>query len=365
MDPARPRRDFSLRLISWQQSHGRHDLPWQNTRDPYRIWLSEIMLQQTQVETVIPYYTRFLARFPDVTSLAAATDDTVMAHWAGLGYYSRARNLHATARRIISNHGGEFPQQFDTILGLPGIGRSTAAAIATLAFGQSRAILDGNVKRVLTRVFGIEGWPGEKAVETRLWKLADTLLPESDIRAYTQGLMDLGATLCTRARPRCVACPFCDDCLAKLQGRQADLPAARPRKPLPRKTTSMLILLDGGEILLEKRPAAGIWGSLWSLPECPGDADPIRAAAALGYRAEAISKRPACVHTFTHFRLLIQPWVVLAERGPVIGEPGRRWLALDDLEGTALPTPVRRILESIRRTSGLFEVDTPLLHQTD
>jgi A/G-specific adenine glycosylase len=341
-------RDFAPRLIAWQLSHGRHGLPWQGTHDPYPIWLSEIMLQQTQVETVIPYYTRFLARFPDIAALAIAPDDSVMAHWAGLGYYSRARNLHAAAKRIASAHRGRFPQQIDAILELPGIGRSTAAAIAAFAYGQRHAILDGNVKRVLARVFGIDGWPGEKAVENRLWELAEALLPEADIRAYTQGLMDLGATLCTRARPHCGACPFSDDCLANRQGRQSELPGARPKKALPERATAMLILRHGGEILLEKRPAPGIWGGLWSLPECPADADPIRAAASLGYCTGEIGKRPACVHTFTHFRLYIQPWLLQVERPAIAGEPGRLWLALDDLDGAALPTPVRRILESMR-----------------
>ncbi len=342
------RPDFAPRLIAWQQSHGRHDLPWQGTLDPYRIWLSEIMLQQTQVETVIPYYSRFLARFPDLATLAAAPDDSVMAHWAGLGYYSRARNLHAAARRIAAEHGGRFPQQIDAIQDLPGIGRSTAAAIAAFAFAQRGAILDGNVKRVLARVFGIDGWPGEKAVETRMWALAEVLLPESDIRAYTQGLMDLGATLCTRARPHCEACPFSDDCIANCHGRQGELPASRPKKAIPERTTAMLILLHGGEILLEKRSAPGIWGGLWSLPECPADADPARAAASLGYRAGVAGRCPARIHTFTHFRLHIQPWLLPVQRPLVAGEPGRLWLALDDLDGAALPTPVRRILEAMR-----------------
>lgn len=341
--------DFASRLIAWQQSHGRHDLPWQGTIDPYRIWLSEIMLQQTQVETVIPYYNRFLASFPDLATLAAAPDDNVMAHWAGLGYYSRARNLHAAARRIAAEHGGRFPRQIDAILDLPGIGRSTAAAIAAFAFEQRGAILDGNVKRVLARVFGIDGWPGEKAVETRMWALAEELLPESDIRAYTQGLMDLGATLCTRARPRCEDCPFSDDCLANRQGRHGELPGTRPKKSIPEKATAMLILLHGGEILLEKRPALGIWGGLWSLPECPADADPARAAASLGYHTDTAGRCPALIHTFTHFRLRIQPWLLPVERPPGASEPGRLWLALDDLDGAALPTPVRRILEAMRK----------------
>ena len=341
---------FAPGLIAWQQDHGRHDLPWQGSYDPYRIWLSEIMLQQTQVETVVPYYTRFLARFPDLATLAASPADDVMAHWAGLGYYSRARNLHAAARHIVREHHGHFPREIDAIRELPGIGRSTAAAIAAFAFAQYHAILDGNVKRVLARVFGIDGWPGEKAVETRLWALAETLLPDVDIRAYTQGLMDLGATLCTRARPRCEACPFNDVCVAHRQGRQRELPGARPKKALPTKTIAMLILLHGGKILLEKRPAPGIWGGLWSLPECPADADLLRAAASLGFLAEEISKHPDCLHTFTHFRLHIQPWLLPVEHLTTASEPNHLWLALDNLESAALPTPIRRILEAIHIT---------------
>ncbi len=344
--------DFAPRLIAWQQRHGRHDLPWQGSFEPYRVWLAEIMLQQTQVETVIPYYLRFLDRFPDLGALAAAADDDVMARWAGLGYYSRARNLHAAARRIMAEHGGVFPEAMDALLDLPGIGRSTAAAIAAFAFAQRRAILDGNVKRVLARVFGIEGWPGARTVETRLWELAENLLPASGIRSYTQGLMDLGATLCTRARPRCGACPFAPDCVANRQGRQGELPGARPRKALPEKAIVMLILLHGREVLLEKRPAPGIWGGLWSLPECPADADPVRAAAGLGYGAEAGRPGAGLIHTFTHFRLRIQPWLLPVRRTPGVGEPGRLWLALDELDGAALPTPVRRILENLRAGAG-------------
>jgi A/G-specific adenine glycosylase len=339
--------DFAPRLIAWQQRHGRHDLPWQNSHDPYRVWLSEIMLQQTRVETVVPYYNRFLERFPDLAALAAAPLDDVMARWAGLGYYSRARNLHAAARRIAECHDGRFPEVIDAILELPGIGRSTAAAITAFAFGQRRAILDGNVKRVLTRVFGVDGWPGDKAVENHLWQLAETLLPEADIHSYTQGLMDLGATLCERSRPRCEACPFTDDCVANRLGRQAELPTVRPRKALPERDTAMLVLLHAGCVLLEKRPPSGIWGGLWSLPECAPTEPPAGASARLGYRVTALEAGAVLLHVFTHFRLRIQPWLVSVQAPMGVAEPGRIWLALDDLEGAALPTPIRRILEQI------------------
>ncbi|MFP4905238.1 A/G-specific adenine glycosylase, partial [Paraburkholderia sp. BR14261] len=240
--PAELLTGFAPRLIAWQREHGRHDLPWQNTRDPYRIWLSEIMLQQTQVSTVIPYYTRFLERFPTVEALAAAPDDDVMALWAGLGYYSRARNLHRCAQVVADTHGGKFPQTVEALAELPGIGRSTAAAIASFAFGARETILDGNVKRVLARVFGVEGFPGEKRVENAMWTLAETLVPgpeasDADVSAYTQGLMDLGATLCGRGKPDCARCPFAQDCVANTTGRQRELPAARPKKAVPTRRT--------------------------------------------------------------------------------------------------------------------------------
>lgn len=339
--------DFAPRLIAWQKSHGRHDLPWQSSREPYAVWLSEVMLQQTKVETVIPYYRRFLARFPDLAALADAGEDEVLAHWSGLGYYSRARNLHAAARRIRDEHAGRFPRDIQAIQSLPGIGRSTAAAIAAFAFGQRQAILDGNVKRVLARVAGIEGWPGEKVVENRLWALAEALLPATDIQAYTQGLMDLGATLCTRGRPRCEVCPFQDNCLANRQGRQGELPGARPRKAIPERAVAMLVLHRAGEVLLEKRPPTGVWGGLWSLPECAEGDDPRRIAEALGYGVAAVAELPAFTHVFTHFRLFIRPWALTVTATPGVGEPGRLWLSLVDLEGAALPTPVRRILEGL------------------
>ena len=348
------RQNFAPRLVAWQKQHGRHALPWQggDSGDAYPVWLSEIMLQQTQVETVIPYYQRFLASFPDLKALAAADQDAVLGHWSGLGYYSRARNLHAAARQIIDQHGGHFPRHIDAILALPGIGRSTAAAIAAFAFGERRAILDGNVKRVLTRVFGIDGWPGEKAVENQLWALAESLLPSTDIQAYTQGLMDLGATICKRGRPQCESCPFSDDCIANVQGRQRELPAARPRKSVPERSTGMLVLLNAGEVLLEKRPNSGIWGGLWSLPEFAESENPLAAAHRLGYQAaladELPGELPAFNHTFTHFRLFIQPWQLRVERALSAAEPGRLWLSLDELDGAALPTPVRRILAGLR-----------------
>ena len=260
-------KSFSATLIQWQKQHGRHQLPWQQTRDAYRIWLSEIMLQQTQVATVIPYYARFLEKFPDVSALAAAPSEEVMSLWAGLGYYTRARNLHRCAQTVVSEHGALFPSDTEQLSALPGIGPSTAAAIAAFAYGARAAILDGNVKRVFCRVFGIEGFPGQASIEKMLWQRASSLLPDKDIESYTQGLMDLGATLCTRNRPQCATCPMQARCVAYATGRTAELPVRKPKKQVPEKSTVMLLVQHEGEILLEQRPPEGIWGGLLSLPE--------------------------------------------------------------------------------------------------
>ena len=269
-DPVdQPDPEFSEQLIRWQKKHGRHALPWQNTRDAYRIWLSEIMLQQTQVAAVIPYYQRFLERFPDVAGLATAPAEDVMALWSGLGYYSRARNLHQCAKRVMSEHGGRFPDDPALLAELPGIGRSTAAAIAAFAYGARAAILDGNVKRVFTRVFGVEGFPGDKAVETQLWRRAVALLPARGVEAYTQGLMDLGATLCTRSSPACETCPLAARCVALHTGRVEQLPTRKSKAAIPERQTAMLVVLDGDDVLFQRRPQRGIWGGLLSLPEMP------------------------------------------------------------------------------------------------
>jgi A/G-specific adenine glycosylase len=354
--------DFAARLIAWQQANGRHGLPWQ-VSDPYAVWVSEIMLQQTQVETVIPYYLRFMARFPDVESLATAAVDDVLTLWSGLGYYARARNLHRAAHRIAARHDGRFPHDFEAIMDLPGIGRSTAAAIAAFAYGERRAILDGNVKRVFCRLFGIEGWAGEKAVEDRLWELAERLLPSTvprrarhpkaeiehdDMRAYTQGIMDLGAMLCRRTKPDCGDCPFSGDCVAHREGREAELPYPRPRKALPERETVMLVLLHAGEMLLEKRPPSGLWGGLWSLPECLPAEDPLHAARRLGYDAALLDNLPVLDHTFSHFRLRISPLKLSVRHRPAAAEePGRIWLLVEEAIQAALPTPIRTIITAL------------------
>ncbi len=340
--------DLADRLIRWHKRHGRHDLPWQNTTDPYRVWLSEIMLQQTQVATVIPYYQRFLDRFPQFADLAAAPVEDVMELWSGLGYYARARNLHAAARTVMNQHGGRFPHDPEAIALLPGIGRSTANSIATFCFDAHAPILDGNVKRVLCRAFGIEGFPGSGAVEKRLWSLAEELMPTRHCATHNQAQMDLGASVCTRTKPRCETCPLADICIARATGRTAQLPEARPRKSIPQREATLLVLLDGKRVLLETRPPAGIWGGLLSLPELPAGEDAKEwGERRFACKAIAVSPAPTLDHAFSHFRLHIVPLLLLVEPVSAAMEPGLRWLDLADTPNAALPAPIRRILDNI------------------
>ena len=345
---------FAAQLIRWQKTHGRHHLPWQDTRDPYAIWLSEIMLQQTQVVTVIPYYLKFLQRFPDIKSLALTSLDEVLALWSGLGYYSRGRNLHQAAQLIVRDYRGKFPRDSELIQQLPGIGRSTAAAIAVFAHGERCAILDGNVKRVLVRCFGVDGYPGERKTEELLWQKAAELLPEKNIKghieAYTQALMDLGATVCTRTKPKCAVCPLQQNCIAFGEKRVDELPARKPRKPLPQKETVLLMLLKQGEILLEKRPATGIWGGLWCLPEMPMNENTAARTVAycaqrFGVKIKPLAEMPPLDHSFTHFKLRIYPQPLqVVSQTLATKQDGGMWIALDDALGAAIPTPVRILL---------------------
>ena len=332
---------FASILIDWQRKHERRDLPWQGTTDPYRIWLSEVMLQQTQVSAVIPYYERFLRRFPAVEALASASEDEVLQLWSGLGYYARGRNLHAAAKAVVE--AGSFPRSAEEIEMLPGIGRSTAAAIAAFAFGERAAILDGNVKRVLARYFGIGGWP----IEERLWRHAERLLPQRNIETYTQALMDLGATVCTRNVPRCDACPIRKECKARKSNRTAEIPAPRPRKALPQKAVTWLLLLDRGQILMEKRPAPGIWGGLWSFPEAPAKDVDGYCRRALGCEVGSKKALETLEHGFTHFRLQIRPLLCEVTRKPSLETPGRLWTDLADAAQAAVPTPVRKLLARV------------------
>lgn len=346
---------FSRAVIDWQRAHGRHELPWQNTRDAYRVWLSEIMLQQTQVAAVLGYYARFLERFPTVQALASAPIEDVMACWSGLGYYTRARNLHACARRVVEQHGGEFPSDPVLLADLPGIGRSTAAAIAAFSHGVRAAILDGNVKRVFARVFGIDEYPGVKPVEDGLWRRADALLPADGIEAYTQGLMDLGATLCTRSSPDCQRCPLQDRCVAFATGRTAELPVRKPKKATPEKRAAMLAVIDGGEVLLQQRPSTGIWGGLCSLPEQDGhvaldtpatDAAGVAAKASAFGEVEEVEALMPLVHVFTHYKLHIMPYrIALSSRGAT--PDGHLWWKLSAIADAPLPAPVKKLLSEL------------------
>lgn len=344
---------FADRLLAWFDVHGRHDLPWQQPRTPYRVWLAEIMLQQTQVAAVIPYFQRFLARFPDLQSLARAPADDVLQHWAGLGYYARARNLQRAAQLIVERHGGEFPRELETLMDLPGIGRSTAAAILAQAHGERHAILDGNVKRVLSRHGGVEGWPGEPAVAGRLWALSESLLPRSRMVDYTQAIMDLGATLCTARNPGCGRCPVSADCQALQQDRVAGFPATRPRRQRPVRQAQLLLLENAeGELLFERRPPAGIWGGLWCLPIAGEGEDPAgHLLQHYGLRATPGTGLPPLSHGFTHFELRLAPLRLRLEgKANIVREQDHlRWIDLGAGELPGLPAPVARLLLQLQR----------------
>jgi A/G-specific adenine glycosylase len=345
---------FAARLLEWQRVHGRHDLPWQCEPTPYRVWVSEIMLQQTQARTVAPYYQRFLARFPDVRALAEAGLDDVLHLWSGLGYYARARNLHAAAGRIRNEYGGELPDDLARLEALPGIGRSTAGAILALSRGQRHPILDGNVRRVLARYHAIEGWTGERQVEQRLWALAEAHTPERGVARYPQGMMDLGATVCTRGRPACARCPLAADCRALALGRERELPAPRPRKPLPVRRTRMLIAVnDEGAVLLAQRAPAGLWGGLWSFPELE-DEDSVAGwlQRKLGCGGDDSIEWPVLRHTFTHFHLDIVPLLARVPAVPagVMEQPGFVWYKNDTPLALGLAAPVRSLIARLDGT---------------
>ena len=351
---------FSDRLLAWYDREGRRGLPWRIVRTPYRVWVSEIMLQQTQVRTVIPYFKSFVERFPTPASLAAARRDDVLRQWAGLGYYARARNLHLAARRVRERFGGELPRRYEDLAALPGIGRSTAGAILTLCFGQAFPILDGNVRRVLARHRDVAGWPGEAAVARRLWELSSALLPRRRAADYTQAIMDLGATVCTRGSPRCRDCPVARDCRARVGGFVAERPTARPKKRKPSRTVVMLIVTCDDEVLLQRRPEAGTWGGLLSLPEVGARDDVLPwCRRRLGREAEAVPW-DRLAHEFTHFSLGIEPVAVHLDRPPRrvmenggldvgdggldVGDGGLEWFRIRDAAGAGVPAPVRKLL---------------------
>lgn len=342
--------DFAGQLLAWHAKHGRHDLPWQHPRTPYRVWLSEIMLQQTQVQTVIPYFENFLRRFPDLDTLAAAPLEAVMNAWAGLGYYSRARNLHNAAQHCRAHHRGLLPDDFNALLALPGIGRSTAGAILSQAHGARHAIVDGNVKRVLTRCFAIAGDANSTAVNKQLWKLAESLLPTAQMADYSQAIMDLGATLCTSRNPKCRQCPMSRQCLALAKDTVLHYPGRKPAKIVPEREVHVLLLRTAsGEILLEQRPSSGIWGGLYSLPEAENAEQAVVRAGHLITGKKQPLALPAFKHSFSHFRLNIQPllWDGCAAKTQIGDTIGTHWAGPDARAMLGLPAPIQKLLERL------------------
>lgn len=345
---------FSKRLLKWWDQHGRHDLPWQHPRSAYRCWVSEIMLQQTQVKTVIPYFELFISRFPGIPSLAAASSDEVMSMWSGLGYYARARNLLKTAQICVAVHGSDLPATPVELEALPGIGKSTANAIYSQAHNQPAVVLDGNVKRVLGRHLAFDGWPGKPAVHNQLWLHAESLLPSDRGADYTQAIMDLGATLCTRSKPQCGECPVSQDCQALLQHKVDEYPHSRPKKiRVTEKTFQMLILVDENhKVLLERRPPAGVWGGLWSLPADDRGED---LSERLPFNSKSLRSLPELHHQLTHISMTIKPLigsVQESEQGVAQEWPNgvectadRQWFGADEWPALGLPKPVRQLLE--------------------
>lgn len=338
---------FAQQLLLWFDDHGRYHLPWQQNRNGYRVWVSEIMLQQTQVATVIPYFERFMQRFPSVEALAQAEQDDVLSLWTGLGYYSRARNLHASAISICEQHQGQMPSDLGSLIALKGIGRSTAGAIMSQAFDQPGVILDGNVKRLLTRLHGIEGWPGLSHIEKQLWQLATELTPTQRNADYSQAIMDLGATVCKPKQPLCVTCPMQSTCQALANDTVAQIPTPKPKKVLPQKTVSVLLLKNPqGQIQLQQRPAKGIWGGLWSLPEY-ANLTALHAHLALSGLPINTQTLPTIKHVFSHYKLSIQPHLLQLQHQPtkVAGNEQSRWYDAAQLHTIGLATPIKKLLE--------------------
>ncbi|HDZ55684.1 MAG TPA: adenine DNA glycosylase [Pseudomonas xinjiangensis] len=339
---------FSLAVLDWYDRHGRKDLPWQHDMTAYRVWVSEIMLQQTQVATVIPYYQRFMETLPDVEALAAAAVDEVLHLWTGLGYYSRARNLHKAASIVVEQFDGHFPRSAEELMSLPGIGRSTAGAIASLSMGLRAPILDGNVKRVLARYHAVQGWPGERAVHDRLWALAERYTPGNRVNHYTQAMMDLGATVCTRSKPSCLVCPLQTGCEARMSGEPTLFPGSKPRKVLPIRTCQMPMLINPqGEVWLERRPDSGLWGGLWCPPQLDDEAALQGLYHRFGWKAGEAQRLEPLRHTFSHFHLDIQPLLVRVEPGLSVAEEGQVWYNLRQPARLGLAAPVKKLLKRV------------------
>lgn len=343
---------FNQRVIAWQSEHGRHQLPWQQQKTRYRVWVSEIMLQQTQVATVIPYFEKFMQRFPDLAALAVAPQDDVLAHWSGLGYYARARNLHRAAQQVLALGRQDLPATIEALIELPGIGRSTAAAILSLTDNQPLAILDGNVKRVLARHAAVEGWTGSATNQKTLWQIAEQRMPEQGARAYNQGLMDLGSMVCSRSKPRCDDCPVSVDCEALLQQRVAELPTPKPRKDIPKKQAVFAVMFNSqGSVLIERRPPAGIWGGLWCLPQYL-DLEALQVdLQQQGLATRSLKPLDSFEHVFSHFKLTLNPYLVEiaeADKKLAIAEESRQFVPLSQLAQLGLPAPIRQLLGKLQ-----------------
>lgn len=343
--------NFTQHLLKWHNSHGRKELPWQKNKTPYRVWVSEIMLQQTQVTTVIDYYLRFMQRFPTVDALAVAAQDDVLALWAGLGYYTRARNLHKAANIIKDDFDSQFPQDIEEVINLPGIGRSTAGAILAISYGQCHPILDGNVKRVLTRFYAIDGFPGKTEIEKKLWEVAAQHTPKKEVAIYTQAIMDLGATLCTRSKPNCANCPVNKSCQAFLMQQVEKFPNKKPKKTTPTKTTHFIILLNkDNQIFLYKRPSTGIWGGLWSLPETdkPDEAT-LHYQNQLGIKITDKFTLPQIKHVFSHYKLLATPHVIRLKNSPsqAMLDDTQLWCDISKPIPKGVAAPIKKILSAI------------------
>ena len=339
---------FSQAVLNWFDEHGRHDLPWQKNKTPYRVWVSEIMLQQTQVATVIPYYQKFMKSFPNVKALASAPVDEVLHHWTGLGYYARARNLHKCAQMVMNEHAGRFPKNLEQLIALPGIGRSTAGAIGSISMGLASSILDGNVKRVLARFHAIEGWPGAKKVMDDMWLVAERYTPSERTADYTQAMMDLGATLCSRSKPKCEICPLVAQCEAYQLNRVKDFPFSKPKKDKPVKSTRMIMIEHEGEILLRQQPSSGLWGGLWIFPQQDLQDDVLAHPQLQNCQVKKVHRSDAFRHTFSHYHLDIHPVrVILKAKIDQVGEASTIWYNLKQPASVGLAAPVKKLLEAL------------------
>ena len=340
---------FSAQVLEWYDKYGRKTLPWQIEKTPYKVWLSEVMLQQTQVATVIPYFERFMARFPTVTDLANAPLDEVLHLWTGLGYYARARNLHKAAQQVATLHKGRFPETFDEVAALPGVGRSTAGAVLSLSLGQHYPILDGNVKRVLARCYAVDGWPGKKDVEKRLWDISEAVTPASGVARFNQAMMDLGAIVCTRTKPKCELCPVNNLCVAYAHHSWAQYPGKKPKQTLPERTGYMLLMQHGDDAWLAQRPPSGLWGGLFCFPQFESE-EALREWLNLrGIPADTLTQLTAFRHTFSHFHLDIVPmWLPVSSFTSCMDEGSGLWYNLAQPPSVGLAAPVERLLQQLR-----------------